>query len=266
MNTKKNIFSPGQGGGLTEPEDDLYTGQPDLSGMDFEQPETPSTERNRSRNKGHAAYAAHDDLPPAPPRGRGVGSLGGLFAGESPEAADRNAGEQAVSSEDMLAALSLDVLSAECQKRVCPACQVKKEADDARLRALADLDNAKKRLAREREEQVRFAAESVLTDIIPSLDNLDLALQHAGNDQACANLVVGVRMTRKLLQEALTKNGLRTVGDMGEEFDPAIHEAVGVVNSPDTPDGHVCSLLAYGYMLNDRLLRPARVMVCRKEG
>lgn len=152
-------------------------------------------------------------------------------------------------------------LAALCKERVCPECSVKKEADDALLRAAAELDNSRKRLAREREEQVRFAAESVLSDILPSLDNLDLALQHAGTNEACRDFVTGVRMTRQLLLESLKKHGLHVVGAVGEAFDPAVHEAVGLDPSGDVPKDHISKLLTSGYTLNGRLLRPARVMV-----
>lgn len=264
MSAKKTIFPPGRDAGMPDPEDDFYTGQPDLGGSGYSQTEEPvQPAPGREKNKGHAAYAAQDEMPSFTPRSKVLSSLGGLFADDA--AAGSGAGSGGASGSDgLLSVVSQDALAAECQKRVCPSCPVNKEADDARLRALADLENTKKRLIREREEQVRFAAEAVLSDIIPSLDNLDLALQHAGNDAACKNLVVGVQMTRKLLMEALAKNGLQPAGEVGEEFNPAVHEAVGMVASPDVPDGHVCELLSGGYKLNNRLLRPAKVIVCKK--
>lgn len=220
--------------------------------------------------KGRAAYAAQDyEIPPQQPRGPGFGPIGGLFtddaAGPSGHGIQsRHQEGQAGDGGNLLSVIAQDALEDECKKRVCPACKVKKEADDAQLRALAELDNAKKRLAREREEHVRYAAESILTDIIPSLDNLDLALQHAGTHEACKDFVVGVQMTRKLMQEALAKHGLTQTGTLGEEFNPAVHEAVGMNNDPNIPDGCISSLLSHGYSLNGRLLRPARAMVCKK--
>ncbi|MDR2124860.1 MAG: nucleotide exchange factor GrpE [Desulfovibrio sp.] len=162
------------------------------------------------------------------------------------------------------APLSDAELAALCRERICPACPEKKEADEQRLRAAADLDNAGKRLAREREEQARFASVAVLSAIIPSLDNLDLALQHAAPDAACKNFVTGVRMTRKLLGDALAAHGLEQIGQVGEEFDPAVHEAVGTEDFPDVAAGCVGKLLTAGYKLRERLLRPARVLVCKK--
>lgn len=264
MSAKKTIYPPSRDAhDPSGPEglDDLYTGHPGYDGMDLPTDgETPP----RGRGKGHAAYAAQDEMPPHEPESRGF-SLGGLFTGQShaePKAPPHGAGGLA---DEALAAVNDDDLRAACEKRLCPACPAKKDADDLRLRSLADLDNARKRLTREHEEQARFAAEGVLSDIIPSLDNLDLALQHASDSPACKDFVTGVRMTRKLLAEALAKHGLEEVGGVGEEFNPAVHEAVGMIGAPDVPDNHVCALLARGYRLRERLLRPARVMVCKKD-
>lgn len=266
MSAKHTIFPPGRGkGGSSFDEDDLYTGQPDQ-----DDPDAPGGQEQgpaigpRGAAKGRAAYAAHENGPqPRNRAGSPFASGGGMFPGapeESGEALQFSTGEGG----DILSIVPDDRLREACESRICPSCQVKKEADDAQLRALAELDNAKKRLTREKEEHVRFAAESVLNDILPSLDNLDLALQHAGNHEGCKDFVIGVRMTRKLLQEALAKHGLGVTGAVGEEFNPALHEAVAMVNSPDVPDNHIFQLVSNGYTLNGRLLRPAKVLVCKK--
>lgn len=266
MSMKKRIFPPentaGSPGEWEEEADSPEQAENDASGRKF------FSANNNA--KGRAAYAAQDyEMPSgAKPRGAGFGPIGGLFTDDTggPVGHGLQAQHSPRQGEDanLLSVIAQDALEEECGKRVCPSCQVKKEADDVQLRALAELENAKKRLAREREEQVRFAAESVLSDIIPSLDNLDLALQHAGANEACKDFVVGVRMTRKLMQEALAKHGLSQTGAVGEEFNPAVHEAVGMTESSDVEPGQICSLLSSGYTLNGRLLRPAKVMVCRK--
>ena len=138
------------------------------------------------------------------------------------------------------------------------------EAEEIRLRALADADNARKRFLREKDEAIRFAASGVLSDIIPALDNLDLALEHAKSNAACKDFFVGVEMTRKLLLEALQKHGLTRVGEIGDEFDPTVHEALSMVSSDEVPEGCVAVLMNRGYKLHDRLLRPAKVLVCKK--
>ena len=152
----------------------------------------------------------------------------------------------------------------ECRARLCAACDVKAEADAVRLRALAEMDNFKKRVQREKEEQARYAAEKVLADLLPTLDNLDLALQYGGQTEECRSMMVGVEMTRTMLLAALKEHGLVPVGKTGEEFDPNLHEAVGQEASEEVQPGHIVRVMQKGYQLNDRLLRPARVIVAAK--
>lgn len=142
----------------------------------------------------------------------------------------------------------------------CPHCA---ESDKARLLALAELENARKRLEREKEGFAKYAGESVIADILPALDNLDLALAYAPESKECQNFVIGVDMTRKLLLDALSRHGLEQIGQLGEHFDPAMHEAMGMEPHTDYANGQVCGLLGKGYKLKDRLLRPAKVMVCK---
>ncbi len=139
--------------------------------------------------------------------------------------------------------------------------RLKAEVDELRLRAAAEMDNFKKRLSREHQEQLRYAAEKVLSDLLPTLDNLDLALQYGSKHEACKDMLQGVAMTRKLLLEAVTKHGLAPLGEEGEEFNPEVHEAVGFEARPDLAPGVVARVLQRGYKLGDRLLRPAKVMI-----
>ena len=140
-------------------------------------------------------------------------------------------------------------------------CTEKRDADDARLRAAAEMDNFKKRLKREHEEQIRYAAEKVMSDLLPTLDNLDLALQYGSKDEACKDMLQGVAMTRKLLLEAVARHGLTPVGTAGEAFTPELHEAVGFDAEADVEAGAVARVLQSGYKLGERLLRPAKVMI-----
>jgi molecular chaperone GrpE len=135
---------------------------------------------------------------------------------------------------------------------------------DRRLRALAEADNLKKRLIKEKEEFVKFATESVLADLLPVLDNLDLALAHGRSVPACKDVVLGVDMTRKVFLEILARHGLESCGQVGEEFNPEVHEAVGV--QPCAPGSAplancVAQVMQSGYRLRGRLLRPAKVLV-----
>lgn len=139
--------------------------------------------------------------------------------------------------------------------------QYKKELEELRLRNAAEMDNFKKRLTREHQEQMKYASEKVLKDIIPAIDNLDLALQYATTHEACKDMVEGVAMTKKLLLESLERNGLKSVGKEGDEFNPQFHEAIGYEANPAVEKGAISKILQRGYILNDRLLRPAKVMI-----
>ncbi len=143
---------------------------------------------------------------------------------------------------------------------VCPGCAERAAAEDERLRLYAEMDNFKKRLQREQAEQARYAAGNVLADLLPVLDNMELALQYSGNE-ICKPILMGVEMTHKILLDTLRRHGLEAIGQTGDVFDPLIHEAVGREEAPDLDPGLVSKLMQRGYKLGDRLLRPARVIV-----
>ena len=145
----------------------------------------------------------------------------------------------------------------------CPACPSRAEMDDLRLRTMAEMENFKRRLQREQDEKSKYAVESVLADLLPALDSLDLAICYAKPDKD-ASLLQGITMTRKLLLDALKPHGLVPVGEPGEAFDHELHEAIGEEERADLPAAHVAALLQRGYKLKDRLLRPAKVMVSRE--
>lgn len=132
------------------------------------------------------------------------------------------------------------------------------------LRVLADSENFKKRIQREKDEYCRFAASAILEEIIPVMDNLDLALSHGRQNEACKELVTGVEMTQNIFLETMKKHGLEQVADVDVPFDPAVHEALGQVENNELEENTVCQMLQKGYKLKERLLRPAKVMVSRK--
>ena len=160
--------------------------------------------------------------------------------------------------------LTDEELVALCKSRICPVCSQKQEADDSRLRALAEMDNFKKRLTREQDEFKKYASEGVITDLLPSLDNLELAIEHGKKDLACKDVVTGVALTHKMLLDALSRHGLVAVGNIGQVFDPAEHEAMGQQESAEMEAGRIMGIMQRGYRLRDRILRPARVMVSAK--
>ncbi|MDC0335702.1 nucleotide exchange factor GrpE [Pseudodesulfovibrio sp.] len=191
---------------------------------------------------------------------------GNLFGSRDDALADIGDIEDVVECGDAVeteVSLSQDELVALCHESVCPACDTHKEAEAVRLRALADSENLKKRLLRETEEMKKYAGESILADMLPVLDNLDLALAHTDNlDAACKNFVIGVDMTRKIFLDSVKSHGLEAVeATVGTEFNPEIHEAVGTVEEDGLGDNQIAQIVQGGYILKGRLLRPAKVMV-----
>ncbi|MGO8970902.1 MAG: nucleotide exchange factor GrpE [Myxococcaceae bacterium] len=140
--------------------------------------------------------------------------------------------------------------------------QVKAERERA-LRAAADLDNARKRTQRELQEGARFANERLLKDFLPVLDNLERALGHGSTTRDWASLEQGLQMTRKQFEDTLVRHGARPLLAVGQPFDPNLHEAMGTAESTEAAPNSVVSEVLRGWMLNDRLVRPALVTVAR---
>jgi molecular chaperone GrpE len=134
------------------------------------------------------------------------------------------------------------------------------------LRTTADFDNFKKRAAREKQDAIRYANESLLQKVIPVLDNFEMALAAAQNSSAdgLKSLQDGVAMIHSQLKNALAEAGLEEVDATGKPFDPNWHEAVSQQESTEVAEGNVLQQLRKGYKLRDRLLRPATVIVARK--
>ena len=139
---------------------------------------------------------------------------------------------------------------------------------DRLLRLTADLDNYKKRAARERQDAVKFAHEGLMQKLIPVLDNFEAALAAVqSNETADAKtLLTGIQMIQQQLKSVLTEAGLEEVEAHGKPFDPNLHEAVSQAESADHPEGHVMQQLRKGYRLRERLLRPATVVVAKPPG
>jgi len=134
-------------------------------------------------------------------------------------------------------------------------------AHDRWLRERADLENHKKRSARDRQDAIRFGNEGLLRDVLPAVDNLERALAAGGGNGQ--SLVEGVELTLKGLVGMLQRYGVERVPAVGERFDPAVHEAVAYVESPTQEAQHVVAEHQAGYRLNERLLRPAMVTVSK---
>jgi molecular chaperone GrpE len=129
------------------------------------------------------------------------------------------------------------------------------------LRARADLDNARKRMQRDKEEFVKYANERLLGEVIPILDNFERAFAAAEKVPATHNFAVGVEMILKQLREVLARYGVEELHPEGKPFDPAKHEAAESVETTEHPDHTVLDVLQRGYVLNGRVVQPAVVRV-----
>jgi molecular chaperone GrpE len=144
--------------------------------------------------------------------------------------------------------------------------QLKSELErykETALRAAADLDNYRKRMAREKEDTVRYANFGFLERLIPILDNFELGLQAAKMDSGKSGILDGMKMVFKQLQDFLSSCGVEIVDATGQHFDPKVHEAIAQEESNEFPEGMVIRQLRKGYKLKDRLIRPANVVVSK---
>jgi molecular chaperone GrpE len=135
------------------------------------------------------------------------------------------------------------------------------EKQDQLLRALAEVENARRRAQRDREDYVRYANESLLRDLVPVLDNLDRALEAARTAAEAPTLVQGVELIQREFLRVLERAGVSRYSAMGQPFDPTRHEAVARVVTGGHPPGTVVAETLPGYLLRDRVLRAALVSV-----
>jgi molecular chaperone GrpE len=136
-----------------------------------------------------------------------------------------------------------------------------KETHERLLRTAAEFDNYRKRAAKEKEDVQRFGIERLLKDFLPVMDNLERALDHAEQHEP-RQVVEGVKLVQKLFETTLAKHGVVGFSAVGKPFDPGVHEAL-MQQESDEPPGTVVSEMARGYKLNDRLVRPAAVVVAK---
>jgi len=136
-----------------------------------------------------------------------------------------------------------------------------KDTHERLLRIAAEFDNFKKRAVKEKDDVQKFGIERLLRDFLPVADNLERALDHA-EEHDLRQVIEGVRLVQKLLEGTLAKHGVTSFSAVGQPFDPNLHEALMQQESEQAP-GTVVSEMSRGYKLNDRLVRPAAVVVAK---
>ena len=140
-----------------------------------------------------------------------------------------------------------------------------KEMQDRYLRMNAEFDNYKKRMMRENSDRLKYFNMELIKELLPSVDNLERAISHAGDENSdLENMIEGLQMVYKGMQEAFGKFGVSEIESIGKEFDPNCHQAVGMIESQEVPENHVAEECLKGYYLHDRIIRPTMVRVSGK--
>jgi len=183
------------------------------------------------------------------------GPLGNNTEDEKDKEASPESTSATLSSESELAQLRQQLEAKELEA---------KQNYDQFLRQVAELENFKKRLAREKGEAIRFANESLIKDLLPVLDNLERAVEHARDGGNGKPLLEGIEMVLKVFLEVLAKHGVTQISAIGEPFDPEKHEAIAQVESEEHRPNTVVAEHHRGYYLLDRLLRPSLVSVSKE--
>ena len=150
---------------------------------------------------------------------------------------------------------------------------VKLEAENAELkdrlmRALAEVENIRRRTDKERQDQSKFGVSPLAKELMPVVDNLNRALEHVPEairegDEQVKNFLMGIEMTEKQLVDAFSRCQIRKIDPLGEKFDYKLHQAMSEATGTDQAPGTVVQVLQSGYVLHDRLLRPAMVIVAK---
>ena len=134
---------------------------------------------------------------------------------------------------------------------------------DLAARNQAELDNYRKRMAREKSDAIKFANGSLLSELLPVIDSFQMGLSAAINEDPDSIISKGMEMVQKQLEEFFSSQGAVAISSVGKEFDPNLHEAISQESSDEVPNGHIITEIRKGYTLNDRLLRAANVIVSK---
>ncbi len=168
------------------------------------------------------------------------------------------------SPEETKADESAPVISADELATLMAKAGERDELQQRLLRLQADFDNFRRRTQREKEDLAEYASQKLITDLLPTIDNFERALAVPTSSDESKNILQGVQMIHRQLVDQLQREGLTEVNAYQQPFDPNFHEAVLQVTADGVEDNTVVEVLQKGYLLKQRLLRPAMVKVARK--
>ncbi|ENH97520.1 heat shock protein GrpE [Gracilibacillus halophilus YIM-C55.5] len=169
---------------------------------------------------------------------------------EDVEVVDEDASEEVVSFEDTVDKEAYDKLE-----------QEKTELQDKLLRVQAEYDNFRKRTKKEKEADLKYKSQNVVTELLPVLDNFERALQVEVEDKAAKSVVDGLEMVYRQLRSVLEEEGVEEIETDGAEFDPHLHQAVAQADEEGYESNQIVETMQKGYKLKDRVIRPAMVKV-----
>lgn len=178
---------------------------------------------------------------------------------EQPKAA----GPEAPAAPEAAAAAGLPADLDQLQQQLAEKTKEAQENYDRALRLAAEMENLKKRLEREKADLLQFANENLIKELLPVVDNLELALDHGRQAGTPAPFLEGIDLVHQGFLKALARFGVTPLVAVGQQFDPNFHNAVMQETAPEVPDCTVLKELQKGYLLQNRLLRPAMVVVAR---
>jgi len=186
---------------------------------------------------------------------------------KSKKISDIKNSEDVFESEISQNADKIDVLSDSSDEELLKKERVRAQnMEDRYLRVNAEFENYKKRMIRESTDRTKFFNLDLIKELLPSLDNLERAINHAKNENTddVESMIVGLEMVNKMTHEVFEKFGVSRVSTIGEVFDPNVHQAVGVVESDSVPENEIVEECLGGYLLHGRIIRPAMVRVSGK--
>jgi len=139
-----------------------------------------------------------------------------------------------------------------------------KDLQDKYLRLVAETENMKKRLEREKRDFLEYANENLLKDLLPVIDNIERAIEHADSEADIKDFIKGVEMTLASFLKVLEKYNVKAINSINEEFDPNFHEAMAIKETDQQPPNTIVEELQKGYMYKQRVLRPSLVTVAKE--
>lgn len=164
--------------------------------------------------------------------------------------------------------MTIELLSQELQNLKAEhesTLEAAKEGEEKFLRLQAEFENFRRRTLKEKQDNFKYGHQNLVKDLLSTVDNLERAVVHGEENQDgdFQSLLQGVELVQRELLGALAKHGVERIEAKGTAFDPNVHEAMAQVASPDVPPNTVIDVLQTGYMIRDRMLRPARVVVSK---